>query len=400
MNMSTHDATPDKDHTAPPPHPSLLQRKIIHFDMDCFYAAVEIRDNPQWRGKPLIVGGAPDSRGVVCTASYEARRFGIRSAMPCATAKRLCPEAIFIVPHFEKYHEASQHIRLIFAQFTDQIEPLSLDEAYLDVTQNTQGLYATKIARLLQRDIYRATGLTGSAGVAPNKLVAKIASDFRKPCGLTVVPPHDVTPFMRDLPLRKIAGVGPASEKKLHAMGYVRCQDLWHCERQDLQAQLGKRMGDWLHDRCRGIDTRPVQTQRQRKSIGKEDTFSKDVTDGDTLRDRLSHIATQVATRLTQKKMTGQTITLKVKYSTFQQITRSITLPRPIHDANTIHQTAIQLLERTAVTTQPVRLIGISISKLSSYMLPIDNEQSRSTQSDLFANTPSPKSRDAHTSRP
>src|SRR3989338_5154126 len=202
-------------------HPSLLKRKIIHFDMDAFYAAVEIRDDPRLQGKPIVIGGSPNSRSVVCTASYPARRYGIRSAMSCARAAFLCPEAIFIKPNFEKYKAASVQIREIFSRYTDLIEPLSLDEAYLDVTNNKLGLYAVQIAKRIKSDIVKELNLTGSAGVAPNKLVAKIASDLNKPDGLTIVLPHQVTEFMRNLPLRKINGIGPATEKRLHGAGPI-----------------------------------------------------------------------------------------------------------------------------------------------------------------------------------
>jgi DNA polymerase-4 len=356
------------------PHPGLLKRKIIHFDMDCFYAAVEVRDNPILAGKPVIVGGSPESRGVVCTASYEARRFGVHSAMPCAHAKRLCPEAIFIKPNFKRYQAASAQIREIFQRFTTQIEPLSLDEAYLDVTDNKQGLYAVKIARLIQNAIIAEVGLTGSAGIAPNKLIAKIASDYRKPKGLTVVTPENVTTFMQHMPLRKISGIGPASEKRLSALGFTHCQDIWPHRLGDLQTQLGKRMGLWLYWRARGIDERAVQVSRIRKSLGKEDTFVKDTNDPYVLEKTMAELAQQISSRLKQQNLQGQTVTLKIKYHNFQQITRSHTLPNPVQQAQDILSASFPLLQKTEAARRKVRLVGITISKLSQTSSPSEKQ--------------------------
>lgn len=355
---------------APPnttnPHPALLKRKIIHFDMDCFYAAVEVRDDPSLKGKPVIVGGSPNSRGVVCTASYEARKYGVHSAMACAQAKRLCPEGIFLKPDFSRYQAASQHIREIFKRFTKTIEPLSLDEAYLDVTENPQELYAVQIAKQIQSAIAEEVGLSGSAGVAPNKLIAKIASDYRKPQGLTVVPPQRATDFMQLMSLRKISGIGPASEKKLASLGLYTCEDVWMHPLETLTAQLGRRMGTWLYWRTRGIDERPVQVSRIRKSLGKEDTFSQDTNDLAVLQIKLENLAKQVSERLARQQLQGYTVTLKVKYANFQQITRSTTLPNPIHTPTDILQASLALLQKTEATQRKVRLVGITLSKLST----------------------------------
>lgn len=347
-------------------HPSLLCRKIIHFDMDCFYAAVEMRDDPRLRGKPVVVGGSPNSRGVVSTASYEARQYGVRSAMPCAHAKRLCPKAIFVPPNFAKYQAASQQIRAIFAQYTALIEPLSLDEAYLDVTHNELGLYAVKIAKRIQEEILAVTQLTGSAGIAPNKMLAKIASDMNKPHGLTAVLPHQAYDFMQPLSLRKIPGIGPASEKRLNQHGFYRCADVVVHSQQVLQALLGERMGRWLYDRVRGLDERAVQPHRERKSMGKEDTFREDVIDIAQLQRKLEPIAQAIAAKLERNELVGRTITLKVKYANFKQITRSHTLTHPTRDPSQLLSSAFQLLTKTKAGVEPVRLVGLSVAKLSA----------------------------------
>lgn len=342
-------------------HPSLLQRKIIHFDMDAFYAAIEIRDNPVLKGKPVIVGGSPNSRSVVCTASYEARKYGIHSAMACAKAARLCKEAIFIEPHFEKYHEASLHIRDVFKKYTALIEPLSLDEAFLDVTQNPEGLYAVTIAKRIQKEIQDGLGLTGSAGVAPNKLIAKIASDIKKPNGLTVVLPEQVTSFMSNLPLRKIHGIGPATEKRLAALGLKVCSDVWKYSLADLSLHFGN-MADWLYEQSQGIDERPVETEWVRKSLGKEETFPVDLLDVFSLKNELTKLSQAVSKHLITDNLKGKTITLKVKYDNFEQITRSQTLEHFIQEDTIIFAVATKLLDKTEAGRRKIRLLGISVS--------------------------------------
>lgn len=342
-------------------HPSLLERKIIHFDMDAFYAAIEIRDEPSLRGKPVVVGGSPASRGVVCTASYEARRYGIRSAMACAHVARLCPDAIFIRPNFEKYHRVSQQIRTIFAQYTDMIEPLSLDEAYLDVTNNPQGLFAVRIARMVQEEIFESLGLTGSAGVAPNKLIAKIASDIHKPRGLTVVLPEHVERFMESLPLRKIHGVGPVTEKRLASAGLHNCRDVWALAYPKLEAKVGS-LASWLYEASRGIDTRPVETNWVRKSLGRESTFGADILDPSKLRAELAPIASEVASDLREEGLRGRTITLKVRYADFTRVTRQRSLSEAIDDQATILSLAEHLLEATDAGRKKIRLLGIAVS--------------------------------------
>lgn len=344
-------------------HPSLLQRKIIHFDMDAFYASIEIRDNPNLKGKPVIVGGSPNSRGVVCTASYEARKFGVRSAMACSVAYRLCPQAIFVPTNFEKYRAAAIQIRDIFSNYTDIIEPLSLDEAYLDVTSNNLGLYAIKIAKLIQEEILAKTGLTGSAGIAPNKLLAKITSDINKPHGLTVLLPERVLDFMQTLPLRKIHGIGPATNLRLAEKGFVFCRDIWPFTIDELTEKLGPNMGPWLYKRSRGIDERPVEISRERKSLGKEDTFSKDIDALNILTEKLEIISQEVAASLAKRSIRGKTITLKVKYSDFETITRSQSLPMHTNDAFVIREiTKKLLLEKTEAGRRKIRLLGVSVA--------------------------------------
>ena len=358
-------------------HPSLLQRKIIHFDMDAFYASVEIRDDPDLKGRPVVVGGSPDSRAVVCTASYEARKFGIHSAMSCAQARRLCPQAIFLRPHFEKYQAASQQIHQIFKKYTPLIEPLSLDEAYLDVTDNAGGFFAVKIARLIQEEILAKLRLSGSAGVAPNKLVAKIASDIRKPAGLTVILPHQVRSFMAPLPLRKIHGVGPVTEQRLAAAGLQFCRDIWPYSPEQLQEKVGSLAG-WLYDGAQGIDGRPVSADWVRKSLGREETFQRDLLDLNLLERELYPIVDDVADQLLRRNLKGRTITLKVRYDDFKRITRSHTLLVPTDDRKTIGEIARELLGATDAGRRKIRLLGVSISNL------LDEEESASGFSPLL----------------
>lgn len=343
-------------------HPSLLKRKIIHFDMDAFYASIEIRDNPSLKGKPLVVGGDPNSRSVVCTASYEARRYGIRSAMACSHAARLCPETIFLKPNFEKYKKASNQIREIFARYTNIIEPLSLDEAYLDVTNNPLGLYAVQIAKKIKQDIVNELNLTGSAGVAPNKLVAKIASDLNKPNGLTIVLPYQVTGFMRNLPLRKINGIGPATEKRLAFLGLFNCVDVWMKEKAWLSDMLGENMGEWLFERTRGIDDNPLETSWERKSLGQEETFDHDTLDRDLLFKKLETLSSDVAHDLARRNLKGRTITLKVKYADFQRITRSQTIETQTCESLKIFEVVKTLLAKTEAGQRKIRLLGVSVA--------------------------------------
>lgn len=344
-------------------HPSLRLRKIIHFDMDAFYASVEVRDRPELKGKPVIVGGSPQSRGVVCTASYEARKFGVKSAMACARAYRLCPQAVFLRPDFEKYTKVSQQIRDIFRKYTDKIEPLSLDEAYLDVTDNPAGLYAVKIAQLIQQEIYATLQLTGSAGVGPNKMIAKIASDLKKPFGISVILPEQVRSFMEHLPLRKIHGIGPASEKRLAAHGLHVCRDVWNMPYEELEGRLGN-LAAWLHARAQGIDERPLSTSRTRKSIGRETTFSEDTSDPAILDGVLARLATSVAGSCRRGGVRARTVTLKVRFDDFSSITRSHTGGEYICAEEDILGNARALFAQAATGPRKIRLLGISLAGL------------------------------------
>ncbi len=344
-------------------HPSLLKRKIIHVDMDAFFASVEIRDNPALRGRPIVVGGSPTSRGVVSTASYEARKFGIRSAMPCSRAAALCPQAIFLPPRFDAYCEVSRDIRKIFSEYSNLVEPMSLDEAYIDVTNNPQGLYAVKIAQEIRRKVFEVTSLTCSVGVAPNKLVAKIASDVNKPNGITVVLPEQVEAFMKNLPMRKISGIGPVSEKKLESAGIRICCDLWKYSQEELEDKFDH-WGEWLWYVSRGIDERPVESFYIRKSLGKEETYPTDILDIAVVISHIKEIAAEVADSLVKKNIKGRTITLKIKYADFTQITRSQSIEAPTNDVAIIEDVAKTQLSKTEVGKKKVRLIGVSVSNL------------------------------------
>jgi DNA polymerase-4 len=337
-------------------------RKIIHIDMDAYYASIEIKDNPALRGKPLVVGGPPNSRSVVSTASYEARQFGIRSAMACSIAARLCPHAIFLPPRFDRYKEISYHIRDIFHRYTDLVEPMSLDEAYLDVSDKE--LYAIDIAKAIKKDIFDELQLTCSAGIGPNKLIAKIASDYRKPNGITVVRPHQVQDFMANLSVRKINGVGPATETRLKAHNILICKDIWPYPLEQFMEIFGN-WGEWLWHAAQGVDERPVKTTWNRKSYGREDTFDQDITSPEALFEKLAYLASRVASSLQHYQKQGRTVTLKVKYSNFDTITRRNTISDYTDNAETIFNIAHALLsEKTDLGERPVRLLGISVSNL------------------------------------
>ena len=332
--------------------------------MDAFYANIEIRDRPDLKGRPVIVGGSPQSRGVVCTASYEARKFGVKSAMACSHAYRLCPDAVFLKPDFDKYTRVSQEIRTIFSHYTDKIEPLSLDEAYLDVTENNKGLYAVKVAQLIQQEVYETLKLTGSAGVAPNKMVAKIASDMKKPFGITVIQPKQVKGFMEHLPLRRIHGIGPASEKRLAACGLHTCKDVWGHSLLELSHLVGNQ-AEWLFNRARGIDDRDLSMSRVRKSIGRETTFATDSSDIKLLTEVLVKLSESLERSCLRGSYSGKTITLKVKFEDFTQITRSLTHSQHLSGKDEISFFAHSLLTQSWIGKK-VRLLGISLSNLQS----------------------------------
>jgi len=339
-------------------------RAIIHLDMDAFYAAVEVLDAPELRGKPVIVGGSKE-RGVVSSASYEARKFGVHSAQPIATAARLCPQGVFLPVRMWRYQEVSQHIFRIFQGFSPLVEPLSLDEAFLDVTGSTR-LFGTpeEIARKIKEQVVEETGLTVSAGVAPSKFVAKIASDMQKPDGLTVVPEGKVKAFLEPLPIEKLWGVGKATRKTLANLGVKTIGDLGLLSSKLLMKKLGKQ-GLHLYLLAKGVDQREVEPEREVKSIGHEDTYPMDISDLGEARKQLLSLANRVAKRLRRYGFVGRTVTLKVKYFDFVQITRSITLGEPTDDSRKIFQTCCDLLGKTEVGKRPVRLLGISLSQLS-----------------------------------
>ncbi|RBO54798.1 DNA polymerase IV [Rhodovulum sp. BSW8] len=337
------------------------QRRIIHVDMDAFFASVEQRDRPELRGRPVAVGHGR-ARGVVAAASYEARAFGVRSAMPSVTALRKCPELIFVPPRFEVYKAVSAQIHAIFAAHTDLVEPLSLDEAYLDVTGAcAAGRPATGIAEEIRAEIRAATGLTASAGVSYNKFLAKLASDQNKPDGLTVIPPHRAQAFVAALPVGRFHGVGPVTEQKMHRLGIRTGADLRARSFAFLQAHFGSSAVHY-HAISRGIDTRPVRPDRRRKSIGAETTLSEDLREFGAAVEVLRRLAGKVARPAAEKRLSGRTVTVKVRFTDFEQLTRRRTLPRPLAGAEEILAVAESLLEDLHPFRRPVRLLGVTLS--------------------------------------
>jgi len=338
-------------------------RKIIHIDMDAFYASVEQRDNHHLKGKPVIVGGDPQRRGVVAACSYEARKFGIHSAMACATAYKRCPHAAFIRPRFDVYKSVSRLIRDIFLDYTDLMEPLSLDEAFLDVTQNKKGISsATLIAQQIRRQVFQRTGgLTASAGVSFNKFLAKVASDVNKPDGITVITPGQAAAFIDQLPIRKFFGVGKVTEERMFNLGIKIGADLKKFSLENLVEYFGK-AGSYYYRIARGRDDRPVQPNRVRKSYGKETTLDTDIDDTNQMIDILYDLAGRVVEGLRREDRQGLTLTLKVKYHDFQSVTRSITFPEPITDTVLIMENVKRLLANTEAGNKKVRLLGISVS--------------------------------------
>ncbi len=340
-----------------------MQRKIIHVDMDAFYASVEQRDNPEYRGKPLVVGGLPTGRGgVVAASSYEARKFGIRSAMPSKKALELCPDVIFQVPRFSVYKEVSKKIHEIFHRYTDIIEPLSLDEAYLDVTEDKQHIgSAIEIAKRIKQAIKDELHLTASAGVSINKFVAKIASDLNKPDGLAFIGPSHIEEFMEKLPVEKFYGVGKVTADKMKNMGLHTGADLKKLAEDELVRHFGKQ-GAFYYKIVRGIDDRDVQPDRETKSVAAEDTFAYDLIMIGEMNAELDKIAKLVSERLLRYGLKGRTITLKIKYSDFRQITRSRSQQEPVCDVDAIAAIAKELLWGTDPEHKKTRLLGISLS--------------------------------------
>jgi DNA polymerase-4 len=341
------------------------QRKIIHVDMDAFYASVEQRDNPELRGKPVAVGGSRE-RGVVAAASYEARKFGVRSAMPSVTAKRQCPDLIFVKPRFEVYQAVSQQIREIFAEHTPIIEPLSLDEAYLDVTENLQGIpLARDVALAIRAKIKEVTGLNASAGISYNKLLAKLASDHRKPNGQYVITPEMGPAFVERLPVGKLHGIGPATSTKMNSLSLYTGLDLRNQSLEFMQVNFGK-AGSYYYWISRGVDNREVRANRIRKSIGAENTFLTDLTEFEAMVSELQPLIDKVWRYCEDKGTRGRTVTLKVKFTDFELISRSRTLPGSIESRSDLESVAFDLLRMMFPLEKAVRLLGVSISGIFS----------------------------------
>jgi DNA polymerase-4 len=340
-------------------------RKIIHVDMDAFYASVEQRDNPDLRNRPVAVGGSRE-RGVVAAASYEARKFGIHSAMPSVTARRKCPDLVFVTPRFDVYRQVSLQIRAIFAEYTPIIEPLSLDEAYLDVTDNPKGIAsATQIAEQIRTRVRAETGLTASAGVSYNKFLAKLASDHRKPDGLFVITPIMGPEFVETLPVNKFHGVGPATTAKMKRLGIHTGCDLRGQTMAFLQEHFGK-AGPFYYWISRGVDERPVRANRIRKSVGAENTFSADLTELAAMHEALQPILDKLWRHCESAGESGRCVTLKVKYADFRQITRSRSLPAPVASRSDLERVSLELLAPLVPVQKGVRLLGVTLSALGT----------------------------------
>lgn len=338
-------------------------RKIIHIDMDAFFASVEQLDNPELRGKPVAVGGSGD-RSVVAAASYEARIYGVRSAMPSVIAKKICPELIFVRHNFERYAEVSSLVFNIFREYTDLVEPLSIDEAFLDVTSDKKKIgSATIIAERIRSEIRQTTGLTASAGISVNKFLAKIASDIKKPDGSYVIKPADAEKFIENLPVEKFYGIGKVTAVKMHKLGIHNGADLKIWDLYSLIRNFGK-AGKFFHDIARGIDDRPVEPDQERKSVGTELTYEKDLTSRFQIIAELYKLEKELIERLEHAETTGRTITLKIKFSDFRQITRSRTLHNYIHDFDTLHREVTEIRKSLSLEGEKIRLMGVTVSNL------------------------------------
>jgi DNA polymerase-4 len=348
-----------------------MLRRILHIDMDAFYASVEQRDNPTLRGKPVAVGGSPASRGVVAAASYEARKFGVRSAIPMARAVRLCPDLVIVRPDFAKYRAASQAVFAIFRSVTPLVEPLSLDEAYLDVTENAWGeSLGQSVAQRLKAEIRAATSLTASAGVAPNKFLAKIASAWKKPDGLTVIAPERMEHFLQKLPVDALWGVGPVTAARLKERGIERLVDVRWADPDVLREAVGSQ-ADWLRRLADGHDDRPVVADYEPKSSGSENTFAGDLTDITQIREAIDEMARDAAAWLARKNLFCRTVTIKVRYSDFTTITRSHSATAT-RDPDDLARRAVQLLEKTEAGSRAVRLLGASVHNLIDPLAPAE----------------------------
>lgn len=343
---------------APPP----ALRKIIHIDMDAFYASVEQRDDPALRGKPVAVGGS-SRRGVVAAASYEARRFGVRSAMPSVTARRQCPSLIFVPPRFDVYRDVSHQIRAIFRDYADEVEPLSLDEAYLDVSADKAGVgSATAAAQLIRQRIRAETGLTASAGVSYNKFIAKLASDQNKPDGITIIPPGKGAAFVQTLSIRRFHGIGPVTAAKLEGFGIFSGADLAAKDPLWLAENFGN-SAEWLFNLARGIDQRRVRSNRPLKSLGGERTFFNDLVSDTEIREALAHVCTVVWDRAAKKGARGRTVTLKLRYADFRTITRARSVAHAIPDGRSLLAAGEAILAPLLPAEQGIRLLGVTLSK-------------------------------------
>jgi DNA polymerase-4 len=346
-----------------------MLRRILHIDMDAFYASVEQRDNPDLRGQPVAVGGRPDQRGVVAAASYEARKFGVRSAIPMSRAVRLCPSLVIVRPDFQKYRSVSQQVIEIFRSVTPLVEGLSLDEAYLDVTENAWGeVLGMTVAKRIKDAIRDATGLTASAGVAPNKFLAKIASGWQKPDGLTVIAPERVEHFLQGLPVDALWGVGPVTARKLRSRGIEKLVDVRTADSSMLEAAVGSLAG-WLQELARGIDDRPVVAEHDPKSSGSENTFARDLVDLGEIRGHIADMARDAAAWLVRRELFARTVTIKVRYEDFTTITRSHSAIAT-RDEDAIVSRAVALLGKTDAGQRPVRLLGVSVSNLCAAVEP------------------------------
>jgi DNA polymerase IV len=344
--------------------PTTTLRRILHIDMDAFYASVEQRDDEKLRGKPVAVGGDPSQRGVVAAASYEARAFGVRSAMPMSRAVRICPALIVVPPDFSKYRSVSQRVFALFRSVTPLVEPLSMDEAYLDVTENTWNEpLGMSVAKRLKTAIREETRLTASAGVAPNKFLAKIASGWRKPDGLTVIAPERVEQFLQRLPVDALWGVGPVTAKRLRDRGIERLVDVRTASARLLQDAVGSN-ADWLRRLADGIDDRPVEPNQSAKSSGTENTFAEDLTDIGEIRNEIDEMARDGAAWLERKMLFCRTVTIKVRYSDFTTVTRSHSSDPATRDADDISARALALLDKTEAGHRPIRLLGVSVHNL------------------------------------
>lgn len=343
-------------------------RKILHVDMDAFYASVEQRDNPEYRGKPVIIARHPkenSGKGVVSTASYEARKYGVHSAMSAAEAYRLCPQGIFVSGNYALYREVSEQVREIFKRYTDIIEPLSIDEAYLDVTDNKKGIpYAMDVAKEIQTTIYKELNLTCSIGVSYNKFIAKLASDYHKPFGMTVITPKRVIPFLEQLPIEDFYGVGTRSAEKMHELDIYTGKDLKRLSQDECIQYFGK-AGIALYERVRGVDDRPVKVTRIRKSIGKERTFYPFIYHDSEVEDILRKLANSVSDALANKGMHGKVVTLKFRNAEFDTVTRQTSLVDAISDSQEIYFYALDLWQTYGDASQGIRLLGITVSDLS-----------------------------------